>query len=153
MARFHAEFEELFNQVEGIPESMLIIFFVWGLKMQIRRELLLAPPKNLTDAMSKAQLFEERNNELRGIPTRERFQSEPELNKAYKPYTGAIVPITPSELIQRRRTNVEGLQPVPKIPIRQLTSAELRERREKGLCFSCDEKYHINHRCKNRLTH
>lgn len=64
------------------------------------------------------------------------------------PYTGALVHITPPEMVQERRTNVEGLQPVPKVPIRQLTSAELRERREKRLCFSFDEKYHVNHRCK-----
>lgn len=93
MAQFRAKL------VEGIPESMLIIFFVWGLKMEIRRDLLLAPPKILTDAMSKAHLFEERNNELRGMPARERFQSEPEVNKAYKSYTGALVPITPPKKV------------------------------------------------------
>ncbi|MCI97183.1 hypothetical protein A2U01_0118484, partial [Trifolium medium] len=26
-----------------------------------------------------------------------------------------------------------------------------RERRDKGLCFSCDEKFHANHCCKNRV--
>lgn len=60
MARFRAEFKELLNQVEVIPESTWINYFVWGLKMEIRMELLLAPPKSLTEAMSKEQLFEER---------------------------------------------------------------------------------------------
>lgn len=38
-----------------------------------------------------------------------------------------------------------------KLPLKWLSPAEIREMREKGLCFSCDEKYNINHRCKNRV--
>ncbi|MCH79856.1 Ty3/gypsy retrotransposon protein, partial [Trifolium medium] len=34
---------------------------------------------------------------------------------------------------------------------RQLSSAELTERREKGLCFNCDERFSRNHRCKARF--
>lgn len=36
-ARFRADVDELLNQVEAIPESMLMNFFVWGLKVEIRR--------------------------------------------------------------------------------------------------------------------
>ena len=42
-------------------------FFLRGLKTEIRRELLINPPTSLSDAMMKAQLFEERNDSLRGL--------------------------------------------------------------------------------------
>ena len=32
--------------------------------------------------------------------------------------------------------------------LRRLTTAELAERREKGLCFNCDEKFSRGHRCQ-----
>ncbi|KAG2303095.1 hypothetical protein Bca52824_031746 [Brassica carinata] len=34
-----------------------------------------------------------------------------------------------------------------KPPFRRLTKAEVAERKAKGLCYRCDEKYHRNHRC------
>ena len=37
------------------------------------------------------------------------------------------------------------------MPIRRLSPAELHERREKGLCYSCDQKYSPNHRCNRRF--
>ncbi|KAL2455358.1 RNA-directed DNA polymerase [Abeliophyllum distichum] len=35
-------------------------------------------------------------------------------------------------------------------PFRRLSEAELQAKKEKGLCFKCDEKYTIGHRCKNK---
>lgn len=36
------------------------------------------------------------------------------------------------------------------VPLRRLSPAELASRRDKGLCFTCDEKYHRGHRCPSR---
>ena len=33
---------------------------------------------------------------------------------------------------------------------KRLSEAEWKAKREKGLCFRCDEKYTVGHRCKNR---
>lgn len=38
----------------------------------------------------------------------------------------------------------------PQQPIKKLTAAEMQLRREKGLCFPCDEKFTWNHKCPNR---
>jgi hypothetical protein len=32
--------------------------------------------------------------------------------------------------------------------IKKLSQAELKERRDKGLCFNCDDKFSPGHRCK-----
>nr|GMC58099.1 Transposon Ty3-I Gag-Pol polyprotein [Ipomoea batatas] len=42
-------------------------------------------------------------------------------------------------------------QPTPALPIRKYTAAEIREKRDKGLCFRCDQKYFPGHRCKERF--
>ena len=36
---------------------------------------------------------------------------------------------------------------------RRLTNSELQQKGEKCLCFHCDEKYSIGHRCKNKELH
>nr|GMD89757.1 Transposon Ty3-G Gag-Pol polyprotein [Ipomoea batatas] len=42
-------------------------------------------------------------------------------------------------------------QPTPALPIRKYTAAEIREKRDKGLCFRCDQKYFPGHRYKWRF--
>lgn len=39
----------------------------------------------------------------------------------------------------------------PKSNFVQRTPAEMAFRREKGLCYNCDEKWHIGHRCKGKV--
>lgn len=43
--------------------------------------------------------------------------------------------------------------PGPKRPftIRKLTSAEMLARREKGLCYNCDEKFFMGHKCQGKF--
>ena len=35
-----------------------------------------------------------------------------------------------------------------KLPLQRLTSAQMEERRKLGLCYNCDEKWQMGHRCK-----
>ena len=42
------------------------------------------------------------------------------------------------------------LLPTPPLPIHRLSPSELREKREKGLCYNCDQKYTLTHCCRNR---
>ena len=37
----------------------------------------------------------------------------------------------------------------PKIPIKRITLAQIDERRKRGLCYNCDEKWGVGHKCKN----
>ncbi|KAK6164307.1 hypothetical protein DH2020_001171 [Rehmannia glutinosa] len=40
-----------------------------------------------------------------------------------------------------------------KPPLKLLSSSEMAARREKGLCYNCDEAFVFGHRCKNRVTY
>ncbi|CAI9757981.1 unnamed protein product [Fraxinus pennsylvanica] len=64
--QYRAEFEWLMTRITCVSESMFLNFFVWGLKLEIRREILMAHPQDLADAMARAQLFEDRNEDLMG---------------------------------------------------------------------------------------
>lgn len=35
-----------------------------------------------------------------------------------------------------------------KLPIQRLTAAQIEEKRKKGMCFYCEEKWHASHQCK-----
>ena len=59
VSHFRAEFEELMNRLSGVTEPMLLNFFLWGLKTEIHKELLIHPPQSLMETMMKAQLFED----------------------------------------------------------------------------------------------
>ena len=40
------------------------------------------------------------------------------------------------------------LEAKSKIPIKRLTPTQMDERRKKGLCYNCDEKWAVGHKCK-----
>lgn len=92
--------------------------------------------------MTKAQLFEERNENLAGIMRKGSATTPLTINKSEERHYDVST-------TQHAYTNSIGA-PV-KLHIKRLTAAEMRERREKGLCFNCDEKFNASHRCQNRM--
>ncbi|XP_073152993.1 uncharacterized protein [Henckelia pumila] len=140
VAPFRADFEALMNQIVDVPTSMFLNFVIWGLKQEIRRELFLAPPATLQEAMAKAQLYEERNDDLFCHFQRDNIRTN----------SGSPI-LSRSSTASLHHGGITRQPHVPKIPIKCLTLAEIQDKREKGLCFSCDEKFNLNHRCKNRV--
>ncbi|XP_062104440.1 uncharacterized protein LOC133815643 [Humulus lupulus] len=147
---YRAEFEALMPRITGVPESMFLNFFIWGLKVEIRRELLMLPPKDLADAMAKAQLFEDRHDDWASRPRGE-VTKAPWSNRTSTPHQGM------NSLVQLPKpgpfasgTSISAPTGSP-LPIKKLSPTELKERRDKGLCFTCDEKFHFGHKCKNRM--
>lgn len=64
VSQYRAEFETLMPHITGVAKPMFLNLIIWGLKLEIRRELLMACPANVVDVMAKAQLFEDRNDDL-----------------------------------------------------------------------------------------
>ena len=64
VSQYRAEFESQMTRITRVPDSMFLNFFVWGLKTEIRRDILVAQPDDLSGAMAKAELFEYRNEDL-----------------------------------------------------------------------------------------
>ena len=45
-------------------------------------------------------------------------------------------------------SGTKGTDPKRILPIRKLSPTELQRRRQQGLCYNCDEKYTMGHKCK-----
>nr|GEU31271.1 transposon Ty3-G Gag-Pol polyprotein [Tanacetum cinerariifolium] len=123
---YQETFERLSNRVEGLLESFLVGCFICELKDEIRLEDKLKKPRRLVEAMGMARLVEEKNNLARKPFTPNRNVSNP-----------GILGSDPT---------IRLALPAPK-PIRHLSNNEARKRREKGLCYYCDDKYTPGHKC------
>nr|GMC60707.1 Transposon Ty3-G Gag-Pol polyprotein [Ipomoea batatas] len=168
VADFQAAFEKLLNRVTGVTETQLVSYVLGGLKPHVRRELLLARPRTVLAAFELAKAHEARYNELmsecrtayRGSP---RVPSTHEDTRWQSRGTNFSQVTMRSVLTSQPATTTLGGSGVPKflpaptaqatsgLPIRKYTSAEIRQRRDKGLCFHCDQKYSVDHRCKGRF--
>jgi len=101
--------------------------FVSGLKENIMTEVQAAKPTTLNAVVGLSRLYEARIL----AQGKASFDSEP---KPYQPQ-GWNQPLNPPF--------VRNSTPV----IKRLTDAEMKDRRERGLCFNCEEKFRPGHHC------
>ena len=120
---------------------MLESTFVNGLKQEIRAELMVTNTQGLGCLMDLAQRIEEKNRLLRTIGLRNvRPFSSPNRRDS-----------KPAEFFPTRSVLLNDHGPGNKTE-RKLTEAEIQERRRRGLCFHCDEKFTVGHRCKREFN-
>jgi hypothetical protein len=146
VAEFQAQFEELMNKVTGISEPLLISFFITGLKRNLRRELQFHRPTTLMEAFAMAQAYEAR---LDDNPNNSKNLSRGPTNTSHNT-TSTHTSLTNST--NHKPNTLPPLLPTPSsVPIRTVSPAEIRDRRAKGLCFKCDEKWGPSHRCRGKV--
>ena len=138
VASYLSDFESLANRIVGLSPLDLLSCFISGLKPEIRRDLLAQQPSPLSQAAGLARLQEEKLNDiLRLARPRHPPWQPPSNSKSDSTSPRPAAPLLPT--------------PPAKPRFRHLSETELAERREKGLCFKCDERFHRNHRCKARF--
>ncbi|XP_054820707.1 uncharacterized protein LOC129319639 [Prosopis cineraria] len=149
---YHQQFMTLANRTEGVTDDALLDCFVGGLKPKLRREVVARSPGNLLKAVSLARLFNEKYHLGNWVSK----------GKGHIGVAGNAVPLSNKPVTTT--TAVAGssfikpstvpLLPTPNIKpltaVRKITPAEMQIRREKGLCYTCDEKFSPNHKCMNR---
>ena len=145
MTQYLSEFEELANRTIGLPPPFLLSCFVSGLTPEIRREVQALQPLTLVQAAVLARLQEEKLLDNRPPPRPRPVPPVP---------IPALVPPSPPPH-SPRPTPLPPLLPTPTRtappPIRRLSPDEIASRRERGLCFYCDEKFHRGHKCASRI--
>ncbi|MCI02373.1 hypothetical protein A2U01_0023405, partial [Trifolium medium] len=138
VASYLTEFESLANRIVGLSSPDLLSCFISGLRSELRREVLAQQPTSLNQAAGLARLQEEKLQDLLRLA-----KSRPQ-----HPW----VPPTPSRPNPSPSSSAPLLPTPPSRPrFRQLSPTEMADRREKGLCFNCDERFSRNHRCKARF--
>ncbi|KAA8526488.1 hypothetical protein F0562_008310 [Nyssa sinensis] len=131
----------LSHRVDGLPESFLIGCFIAGLRDDIRLDVKVKQPRTLVDAIGVARLVEERNHLQTKLIPPFRSQSVPSTPRATPNPTAGVLGPPPNQ----------RMHPSPNTPpttFRRINTQEARERRKKGLCYYCDEKFAPGHRCK-----
>lgn len=129
------DFERLANRIVGLQPQFLLSCFISGLSPEIRREVIALQPISLPQAAALAKLQEDKLNDRRrsfrpGPPT-----------PSHPPPPPALGP--PS--------STHPKTPTAKPIFTHCTPEEMAFRREKGLCYNCDEKWSSSHRCKGRI--
>ncbi|KAA8536794.1 hypothetical protein F0562_029272 [Nyssa sinensis] len=138
---YQEAFERLSHRVDKLPETFLIGCFIAGLRDDIRLDVKIKQPRTLADTIGVARLVEERNQLQRRPTPINRMQTEAPLPRGNPNPAVGILGSTPS---QRSGMGSNA----PPSPFHRITNQEARERREKGLCYYCDEKYSLGHRCE-----
>nr|KYP73578.1 hypothetical protein KK1_006221 [Cajanus cajan] len=143
---YYHQFSSLANHVEGLTDAALLDCFINGLKSDIKREVLVQLPTSLVRAVALAKLYD-----AKPTPTphysKNRFMASTQ-NRINSP------------LPSSQNSSLPGLLPTPKMQalptptsshsIKRMTAAEMQIRRDRGLCYTCDEKFTPSHRCPNR---
>ncbi|XP_035541724.1 uncharacterized protein LOC118344712 [Juglans regia] len=128
---YQQEFERWANRVTGWPKKALLGAFMGGLKDDIATEVRMFRPKGLKSAIDLAKRQDEKLQRLRksssSVPSNTRRMGVPGPTNSTAPLPAA--------------------KPLPVNAMKRLTFDEMRIRREKNLCFNCDEKFIPGHRC------
>jgi hypothetical protein len=126
---YQGQYERLLSRAGRLLVAQQIGGFISGLKESIRPEVQASRPSTLTAAVGLARLYEARLLSQRRGPNL--FDSRRGIGPSNAP------PLPSANLVRNRA-----------LVIRKLSPAELKERRDRGLCFNCDDKFSPGHRCK-----
>ncbi|XP_031257121.1 uncharacterized protein LOC116115112 [Pistacia vera] len=170
VTEFREQFEALSAPLREVGEVLLMGIFTNGLKEELRAELRLCRPKTLIELIEQAYCIEERNWVLEKIkPKFNRTHIAQTHNQTQKPdyfpWVSSNPDLNHSNGWNTATKNVEhlhgvrsqnrswergGTTPTKSDGFRWLTEADIQYKRERGLCFRCDEKFGPNHRCRNK---
>ncbi|KAG8365939.1 hypothetical protein BUALT_Bualt17G0024100 [Buddleja alternifolia] len=141
------KFDELLNNVD-LNEPYAISCFLAGLKNEIEVQVRMFKPKSLQEAVSLAKLQEQAiflAQKRQQSNTKTQYsssRSSPILpTPSYSSFPNPLPNYTSKSQPDITSNNKQG---------RRLTPQEIDEKRAKGLCFLCDEKYTREHVCAKK---
>lgn len=118
--------------VQKIDESHLVSLFIAGLKPEIKLEVQVNKPLNVMAA-------------YRVATAREAIAQEWRKQLSIKPFTHRSLPSSshsPPLTVSSAAGKTWSIQ--------RLTPQQIQEKKDKGLCFNCDEKYFRGHKCASK---
>ncbi|XP_004514546.1 uncharacterized protein [Cicer arietinum] len=158
MVEFVEEFEKYVGALKTIDQEFARGIFMNGLKEEIQVEVKLYELKSLSDLIQKSIMIEEKN--LVWTKKGTNTFTKPTTTSKASSYNKTVTVDTKPWLDKKTEggtfaTNLVGVQVGEGNKIRggdfkRLSRAEMREKREKGFHFRCDEPYHRDHKCKNK---
>ncbi|XP_074346381.1 uncharacterized protein LOC141685160 [Apium graveolens] len=143
---YEDKFEELRSMIvvkhQGFSEEYFVSSFVSGLKDHIKGAIRMFRPQTLSDEVFLAKQEESRHTKgyATGYSKTNVLRNQPTSSNATRTFT-----------FQKPTISSGGKDGYQNKARSILSSKEILERREKGQCFHCDDKYHPGQNCKARL--
>lgn len=135
-------FIELSASLEGLTERVALGNFIDGLSDQIKTELRLWTPRDLGRAIDLAQQIEERNRALFASG----FGS---LGIRGNQTGGRSIGGNPTHSTTFSQPGRSGSNARPH---RTLTEAQIQDKRSRGVCYRCDDRWFKGHVCKSQVN-
>ena len=126
-----AQFEVISNRIKGLSSSHRLSCFLSGLKNEIRLPFRMLNPQLLKEAFGLSRIQEEYNWSCKKNSKIQLEQGKPSILDLPK-VTSLIDPKT-------------------RLPIKRISLAQIEERKKKGLCYNCVEKWAPGHKCENAV--
>jgi hypothetical protein len=147
VADYTAQFEALSNSLRGVSERNRLSCFLSGLKDDIRLPVRMLNPASLVAAFGLAKLQEEyiqsfKRPSLAASSSFGRQQRWHHSGTASSPLPGLS-----NTQLARPAT------PQAALLIQRISSAQMKERRDRGLCYYCDDRWQPGHKCKSPLLY
>lgn len=140
VVEYQARYETQANKVVGIPDFMLYEMFISGLKDDIQKQVIRGKPVDIHEAMAMARLMDDQSpmETISNYPQKKYYKqtTTPKTNNTVTTNSASTPATTEKALLPN---------------FKRLSYAERKERRSKGLCYNCDEKFVSGHVCKGRL--
>ncbi|XP_028793005.1 uncharacterized protein LOC114748689 [Neltuma alba] len=160
---YEKKFDELLCEVD-IPEEVAINLFIGGLRPDIQKLVLNFAPTTLASATNSARMQEVAIQALHdNAPNRRSLFSGRADSSKFSGLVGSkLGPASDGSISERStvhspvafKSSPPSAPPSSSIassvskPTKHLTKKEMDERRRKGLCYWCAEKYTPSHKCK-----
>jgi hypothetical protein len=142
IAAYKSQFESTSNRVRDLSDMHKLSCFMSGMKDEIRLAVKMQGPRNLGEAYALAKIQEEY------LATVKRST-----RPTYEPSRGSWVQSQAQQgaaRVENKSGDSKQFSARPSMPVQRLTPMQMSERRKKGLCYNCDERWSSDHRCKNR---
>jgi hypothetical protein len=142
IAAYKSQFESTSNRVRDLSDMHKLSCFMSGMKDEIRLAVKMQGPRNLGEAYALAKIQEEY------MATVKRST-----RPTYEPSRGSWVQSQAQQgaaRVENKSGDSKQFSAKPSMPVQRLTPMQMSERRKKGLCYNCDERWSSDHRCKNR---
>jgi hypothetical protein len=152
----------LWNKAE-INEKQALVIFLGGMELEIKNTVKMFDPKTLKHAFNLARLqantlsyrkspgYIRKTSTLCTNPTANTPLTFPQQNPR-NPANSQANPSKPNSVQWTTNPN-NNIYPNSSKPTKFIRNQEFEERRLKGLCFWCDEKFVPGHRCRNKKVY
>uniref|UniRef100_A0A2N9H0U4 Integrase catalytic domain-containing protein n=1 Tax=Fagus sylvatica TaxID=28930 RepID=A0A2N9H0U4_FAGSY len=142
IAAYKSQFESTSNRVRDLSDMHKLSCFMSGMKDEIRLAVKMQGPRNLGEAYALAKIQEE-------YLTTVKRSTRP----TYEPSRGSWVQSQAQQgaaRVENKSGDSKQFSARPLCQVQRLTPMQMSKRRKKGLCYNCDERWSLDHRCKNR---